>query len=156
MLNRLGILAAVIVLAVGCAPQPGQPGGGPTKEQAAANRARPYVEGTAALSRFTAASDCTNTDASAVKANIAKLQDHVSKWNRIGRFAYRYQREASERHTSLTFGFADAALAKGCLDDADKMYRSLISLYVGAAYSGIRDRAKLGIDDVRIAKRAVR
>ena len=142
MLNRLGVLAAVIVLAVGCAPQ-------------ATTRAQPYVEGMAALSRFTAASDCTNTDASAVKANIAKLLDDVSEYYRIGYFGYRYQRDRGY-HTSLTFGFADAALAKGCLDDADKMYRSLISLYVGAAYSGIRDRAKLGIDDVRIAKRAVR
>ena len=152
MIYRAILLAAMTAtLLLGCA----QPKRGPTADQAAATRARPYVEGKAALSRFTAASDCTNTDASSVKANIAKLEDYVSTFNRIGGSTYKYEREARERHTSLAFGFADAALTKRCLDDADQVYRGLISLYIGAAYAGIRDRAKLGIDDVRVAKSTV-
>ena len=48
----------------------------------------------------------------------------------------------------------DGALKSGCLDVADQAYRRIISYYTGSAYAGIRDRAKLGIDDVRSARTA--
>jgi hypothetical protein len=66
----------------------------------------------------------------------------------------RIQAGSIERHTSLAFGLADAALESGCLDVADQAYRRIITYYTGSAYAGLRDRAKLGIDDVRAARTA--
>lgn len=60
-----------------------------------------------------------------------------------------YEREARDRHTELAFAFADEALSRNCLDSADRVYRDHSTFHVGATYSGIRDRAKLGIEDVR-------
>ncbi len=60
-----------------------------------------------------------------------------------------HARETRGYHTSLAFAFGEAALAKRCLDDADETYRGLVTLYVGSNYSGIRDRARVGIADVR-------
>ena len=150
MLNRLGFLVVVILFAVGCAPRPGEPGGGPTREQAAQNRARPYIEGAAALEQFKANPDCDGQHAHVVKEKIAELEENVSTFNTIK--MRQYERKARQWHTDLTFRFANHAVENGCLDHADQVYRRLIEFYAGPAYSGIRDRARLGIEDVRAAK----
>lgn len=124
---------------------------GPTEEQAAQNRARPFVEGMAALERYRASDGCDGPDAQEVRAKIAELEESLSLFHRVQSFP-QYEREARDRHTALSFAFADAALQRGCLDDADAVYRSLVAFYTGGAYAGIRDRAKLGIDDVRAAR----
>ena len=53
------------------------------------------------------------------------------------------------------FTLADALMAASSLDEADKIYRSTISTFVGSTYEAMRQRALIGIDDVR-AKRASR
>ncbi len=45
---------------------------------------------------------------------------------------------------------ADAALKSGCLDIANAQYRKVLSNYSSFRYIGLRDRAKVGIDDVRV------
>jgi hypothetical protein len=38
-------------------------------------------------------------------------------------------------------------------DLADKHYKEIINIYIGSNYSGLRDRAKIGLDDIREAQR---
>lgn len=47
------------------------------------------------------------------------------------------------------FEIADAALSAGRLSLASDGYREIIKTYIGAEYQAARDRAKIGIDDVR-------
>lgn len=62
-------------------------------------------------------------------------------------------------HNSVTdsaleriFALADLAFTHGCLDRADGMYRHVVNRYTGSSFAAFRDRARIGIDDVR-AKR---
>jgi hypothetical protein len=121
---------------------------GPTAEQAAQNRARPFVEGMQALERYRASEGCDNPHRQVVLEKIAELEKSLSLFHQVRSFP-EYEREARDRHTQLSFAFADEALRRGCLDDADQVYRNLVAFYTGNVYAGIRDRAKLGIDDVR-------
>ena len=121
-----------------------------TDAETAANRARPFVEGQAALERYVLTNDCTNSATIAIRANLAELQEDVRLFHLT---SFRsYEIEARERHTMLAFGYADEALKRGCLDEADNVYRGIIIFYTGAAYGGIRDRARLGVEDVRAAR----
>ena len=54
---------------------------------------------------------------------------------------------------SFRLAVADKALKKGCFDIADKQYRQVMSIYSGSSYSALRDRAKIGIEDIRDARR---
>ncbi|MEQ1543511.1 hypothetical protein [Methyloglobulus sp.] len=105
-----------------------------------------YSDGKNALKAYSAENGCNGRNADSVK-NYIKMLEHSQGAELL------YSRYRSDLirnyHTELAFGYADVALKKGCLDDADNVYRGLISFYVGDAYSGIRDRAKLGIDDIR-------
>ena len=47
------------------------------------------------------------------------------------------------------FIIADLALKKNCVNIADKNYRHIVSRYSGEAYRSHRERARIGIDDVR-------
>lgn len=129
------------------APQASEPTG-LTDEQTAKNRARPYVEGLAALELFRTSNDCANQHSREVLDLIEKLRSDVSMFNTVRSFP-QYEREARDRHTALGFAFADEALSRDCLDAADGVYRDIFTFYSGASYAGIRDRAKLGIEDVR-------
>jgi hypothetical protein len=66
--------------------------------------------------------------------------------------------EADEVGTPLAVAsyldLADAYLLGKCLDEADAIYRLVIRKYPGTAYEGLRERALLGVDDVRAARRA--
>lgn len=53
----------------------------------------------------------------------------------------------------MMFGLADLALKKNQLDITDEYYRQIIIYFSGPAVGGIRDRAKLGVEDVRAARR---
>ncbi len=54
------------------------------------------------------------------------------------------QKSAAQR-----FEMADTALSAGCLDVADDGYREILKTYTRPSDQAIRDRAKIGIDDVR-------
>jgi hypothetical protein len=152
---RSSSIASLLLVAAGlgsCAAL-GAPSvvGRPTPQQAQQNLARPYTEGLKFLEDYRASAGCANSEAQAVRAMVAQLEDQVRMFSVSP--VSNYESVARQRHTSLAFDFAEAALKKGCLDEADGMYRHLFEFYVGAAWSGIRDRAKLGIEDVR-ARRA--
>lgn len=143
------VLASVSVLG-GCASVPQ----GPTAEEAARNRARPYQEGLAALDRYRETGECEA--AGPVLAKITELEEDARDWTSLSSVGLRrYAAEARERHAALAFAFAEEALNRGCLDDADRVYRRLIEFYVGAGYSGIRDRARVGVEDVRSARQGL-
>jgi hypothetical protein len=61
------------------------------------------------------------------------------------------------QHVTGTLGAsfipANAALRSGCHNGADKVYRHIIQKYTGSAYTAQRERARLGIDDVREKRR---
>lgn len=144
-------LVACLVVVVGCATSGVQPTarGGSSESEAARNRARPYEEAAALLMQYENVPGC---DGSAVEAKLQDLEADVARWNRVSTHFPHYAREARERHTALTFQYADAALHRRCLEAADRTCRRVFDFYVGALYSGIRDRARLGIDDVRAAR----
>lgn len=50
---------------------------------------------------------------------------------------------------SMRLQVADAALKSKCPGLADAQYRAVVSRYVGNSYQAFRERAKIGIDDVR-------
>jgi hypothetical protein len=54
-----------------------------------------------------------------------------------------------QKNLDERFEMADTALSAGCLSLADDGYRDIIKTHIGAADQAARDRAKIGIDDVR-------
>ena len=50
---------------------------------------------------------------------------------------------------SAELELAEAALAANCLDYADKHFRNVMKTYSGRYYDGYRQRAQIGINDVR-------
>ena len=120
---------------------------GVTEQEAAASRAQPYKDGLRALQTYQASRECATAAAAEVEAMIGELKTMTSQFHTVGMASL--ERKARDRHTDLSFRYADAALHQNCLDQADRVYRDLIHFYVGGAYSGIRDRARVGIDDVR-------
>jgi hypothetical protein len=54
-----------------------------------------------------------------------------------------------QKNLDERFELADAALSAGCFSLADDGYRDVIKTHVGSDYQAARDRAKVGIDDVR-------
>ncbi len=125
---------------------------GVSQEQAVANRAKPYLEGMEAVRQFSSESGCDGESVATAQASIRKLAGLENMRALGGSLAY-LGVEATERRWEVQFGLADAAKSKGCLDLADGLYRELVTVYVGSAYSGVRDRARLGIDDVRAARK---
>ena len=144
--TRSALLAFVAIgILGGCAaPRPVE---GVTEQQAAANRAQPYTDGLNALQSYLASGECATAAATEIETMIDELKTMTSQFHTVGMNSL--ARQARDRHTDLSFRYADAALQKSCLDQADRVYRDLIHFYVGGAYSGIRDRARVGIDDVR-------
>jgi hypothetical protein len=47
---------------------------------------------------------------------------------------------------------ADSARKRGCLDFADGVYRYVISTFIGAGYAAHRQRAQIGLDDIRAVR----
>jgi len=64
-----------------------------------------------------------------------------------------YAQEASGYLIEMMFGVADLAFKRHQLETADEYYRQIIIYFSGPAANGIRERAKLGVEDVRDARR---
>ena len=114
------------------------------------NRTKLYRQASAALTSYKNAPTGDGPERDLVLAKIEELRVLTLRFSEP-RF-YRFSQDMRAKHTSTSFDFAEAAIEKGQLDDADQVYRGLIAFYSGASYSGIRDRARLGIDDVRAAR----
>jgi hypothetical protein len=61
------------------------------------------------------------------------------------------QQEVANLATTL-FTVADGALKLGCRQVADYYYRRILSIFTGSAYEAYRQRALVGIEDVRRAR----
>lgn len=148
---RVSLIAAALLLA-------GPAIAGTTPEEAEANFMRPYNSGLAALDAFSHEQGCIGEAARNLSEIVAELKKQADLLHRVSTGSaipalLDKATRSKAHHTEIAFSFADKARGKGCLDIADQQYRELIDMYVGSAYSGIRDRAKIGIDDVREARR---
>lgn len=160
IMKKLFVVLAIIFVITGCpsnsTPKPStEKYKGVTEEQAAENRIRPYRDGMKALNEYKIETGCDTKNVSTIKSYISNLENQVTTWSKLKFFDDLRERAEVTKgwHTELAFGFADESLKKECLDNADTTYRSLVNFYIGGAYVGVRDRAKIGIDDVRSAKR---
>lgn len=125
-------------------------------KQESEQRIAPYVAGQQLLMQFTKEPGCQTATAQALQQKIDNMRDISTQFSITHGFSSRHMYEAAtlrNLHTNTVFEFANASLKKNCLDLADKQYRSLIEYYVGTNYTGIRDRARIGLDDVREARR---
>lgn len=69
---------------------------------------------------------------------------------------YRASKVVEDSLPSLTdthFRLADGLLKRRCLDGADLLYRDILTRFSGSSYEALRERAKVGIDDVRSFRR---
>ena len=117
---------------------------------------QPYRDGEEALARYCLAPGCDSPDRTEVLRCIHVLETIMSMERQMADEMRRAPTDSvvQEKHAGLSFDFATESFRRGCLDDADSTYRGLIEMYVGAAYSGIRDRARMGVEDVRAARAA--
>lgn len=121
----------------------------------AEQRIAPYVEGQQLLMQFTKEQGCQSPTVQALQQKIEAMREINAKFSMYA-YSSRHMYEAMTLrgfHTSTVFEFADTSLKKKCLDLAEQQYRSLIEYYIGTSYTGIRDRARIGLDDVREARR---
>ena|SRR3990167_1752444 len=77
-------------------------------------------------------------------------KDSPARPETVGR---RFALMANELSAEMTLHAADLLLRDECLDAADEMYRLVLSRYTEPELAGVRDQAKVGIDDVRAARR---
>lgn len=141
---------AVFAAAILTAPALSQ---GVTSEQAAANRQADFDALMASADGMRQSHQCPAASAEdEIRKNLKSMENVVIATD--GGYDY-LGREAKSRHIRAAFAVADAALSQKCLDLADSIYRGIIELYSGAVYNGIRDRAMIGIEDVRAARVAV-
>ena len=147
------LMAAAIALAV--------PGG--VAESKAGSASKTYNELSSAVSRSSVNLELTllRNDATCEPGSptAAKIRKQYELFQRsIGSlenyFAHSLVRTGLPLTASFRLSVADKALKKQCLDIADDQYRQVMSIYTGSAYSALRDRAKIGIDDVRENERS--
>lgn len=115
-------------------------------------------EGVEALSRLST-EQCKSGTWNSMTAAVVEIERIASKYMASVDQGYRASRSNleifrynSEGAIGARFEIADTALRLGCLEIADANYRYILAKYVGSAYAGQRDRAKIGIDDVRQQK----
>lgn len=121
---------------------------------AMANADNAYANGMSTLKSYQAEKTCDSPNSNIIKSDIDEIMNSLNEVTvKMGSHNPLYTRKIKLQHQNLSFEFADSALKKGCLDDANIVYRDIVNMYVGQAYGGIRDRARLGIDDVRAAKK---
>jgi hypothetical protein len=93
--------------------------------------------------------------AATASIELARSELSLYQQNRDASYLLRskaHMREALaqlQKNLDERFEMADAALSAGCFSLADDGYRDVIKTHTGADYQAARDRAKVGIDDVR-------
>jgi hypothetical protein len=106
---------------------------------------------------------CSDHEVSSAAAHLDAQADRLAQ---LTAMAFSPRSGAGERYigqktmiairpivTDARFTLADALLKASCLDEADKIYRETITTFTGSAYDALRQRAEIGINDVR-SKRA--
>ncbi len=88
-------------------------------------------------------------------AELRSFEERISVIEFIGngviaverRFTLRVNSNIASTHNEL----GSYAFRRGCLEDARRIFLYVIEIYVGSGYAAIRQRAQIGIDDVRAA-----
>lgn len=138
--TRICIVLSVAWLLVGCGS------GVPANQQAkwaVADAQNNYDNGMSAVRQFDQdqSGRCDTPDVTRASMNIISLAAAPQIQDFI-----RYR-------INLLLSLGDAGLRKKCYDLAEANYKEVINVYVGLAYTGYRDRAKVGLDDIRAARR---
>jgi len=112
-----------------------------------------HTNGLSAVSSFSKKSDatCDGEEVKLAKASIALLSQQEREHYAFGSWSYLSQTQ--KRKWEVQFALAEAALKQKCLDLAEGIFREIINFYTGNSYIGIRERARVGLDDVRDARR---
>jgi len=119
-----------------------------TEKEAAANRARPYVEGLAALKRYREAKEGAKADTEKVLSKIKTIEESLRLWWRIKSFP-KYTEEAQGRHLELSFALAEEALKKKHKALASHVYKRIIVFYTGHNAPKVLKRATRGFMSTR-------
>lgn len=83
---------------------------------------------------------------------LAKFNKEGDSWDVSSEVKSLYSSQFDEwnyKTLSNILHFANIALKVKCYDTAENYYRLVLDRYVGTAYSGFRDKAKLGLEDVK-------
>lgn len=114
---------------------------------AAQERASPWFEGLDAIARWAPGIECNNVHSRKAEQSIGALEVMTVLFSKGGEPMKVYEKEAQERHQGLAFEYAEMALRKGCLDEAEQTCKRVVAFYEGVAWEGIRDRAMACIDE---------
>lgn len=114
---------------------------------AAQDRARPWFEGRDAIARWAPGTECDNVHSRKAEQSIGTLEGMTVLFSKGGAPLQEYEKEAQGRHQGLAFEYAEMALRKGCLEEAEQTCKGIIALYEGALWEGIRDRAAACLDE---------
>lgn len=105
-----------------------------------------------ALEKYPSEKACQTISQATVSTTLVLLYDNLQKSQEFARdnpaTSWRVQR-AEGAIRNLAFGLGDAALKKECLDEAEHQYRNMVTLFSGPGGAGYRDRARIGLDDIR-------
>lgn len=125
------------------------------QEDPFSSSAHRFAEAEAAIQQFKTEHECHGPGSAQASSAIDELERLASYWTSVKASDPRVS-DMRTRHYTASFDFAEVAKAKGCLDEADVIYRHLITVYSGLMYQSVRERAKLGIDDIREARRTAK
>ena len=90
-----------------------------------------------------------------VNCNSDKLKTpHTQAVLTAGEFQRRGHEELAtfQMLAGVHLDIADSARKRGCLDFADGVYRYVISSFIGSGYTAHRQRAQVGLDDIRAVR----
>ena len=148
LLNIMGILLVAIAV-TGCATNFNSEMAKYQKEYE--EDERQYRDGLSAVQIFRVSEDeCSGTDLATAKFSLTYLSMRESYFYSLQLWSS--HRDIHRMKMGVHFSLADAAKEKNFYDIADNLYRDIITTYTGSSYAGIRDRAKLGIDDIKEAR----
>lgn len=150
IMSRLSITFVTLVLIAGCAGQQGTYSYGGFDAQAQADEATRKLRALVLepLGKFQQEQppDCNSPNLQLAVLSAREVENVADQRSET---LVEYNQDSA----SLDLEIADVALAAGCLDVAEDMYRHVITRYIGFAYSAYRQRAQIGIEDVRTQRR---
>ena len=158
-MKKLLIATVAVISLTACATGPYQPT--PSEEAIQSSRFQ-YSSTVRGIKAFAATTpvDCDSGLMLAANSQISKIETRASSFYSVlsggGRYSNVQKLDASRTLDVLNplaikarFLMADAYLASGCLDQADNTYRSIQTRYSGSSFASVRERALLGVTDVK-------
>jgi hypothetical protein len=148
-LSRLAIAVTLATLA-NCAPPGPSAYEQLSQQQAEFSRNWHQMNGTVHenIDEFLAGppGDCQATSINTALTVTREAGERLPSWAApVGIFRLEQER------ASWFLDLADAAASHGCPKLADQVYREVIKTYIGSDYAAQRQRAQIGIEDVRAA-----